>query len=403
MYPESKYRNRFQAVSTNYVTVEEPSARSIASYIFQRRTGMLTRFLWFTAITVTFALAMNARAAELFVSTSGSDSDDGSLLHPWATIQRAALAVKPGATVHVSAGTYLGPIRTTVSGTASARIRFVSDKRWAARVRSIGAETVWRNDGDYVTVEGFDISGDGAYGLQSLASYDQIIGNHVHNIPASGCTGQGGAGILIGNFSAHDSDTIGNIVHDIGNPDVKCFEVHGIYYANRGGKIYNNIAYRNQGWGIHLWHAAREQTIANNLVFRNGAGGVVVGAGDSPGGVTCEGVVVINNIIVDNISKWSYGYAISELGQTGQNTYSNNLIHGNSAYVRIRRGDANGTVNADPRFVNYRPDGSGDYHLKAGSPAIDAGVSSLAPQDDIDNRPRPIGRGWDIGPYEWTP
>jgi hypothetical protein len=290
-----------------------------------------------------------------------------------------------------------------VSGTATTRIRFVSDAQWGARIVSTGgAEAVWRNDGDYVTIEGFDVSGDGAVGIQNLASYDQIIGNHVHDIPAAGCTGTGGAGIYIGNYSDHDSDTIGNIVHDIGNVNIRCFAVHGIYHTNRGGHIYNNIAYRNQAWGIHLWHAARDVVIANNLVYRNGAGGLLIGAGDNPGNVSCEGVTVVNNIIVDNVSQWSYGYAIREAGRTGANFYSNNLIHGNSAYLQLMSGKIRATVDADPQFVNYQPDGRGDYHLKASSPAINAGVSSPAPQDDIEHKPRPAGRGLDIGPYQTT-
>ena len=45
----------------------------------------------------------------------------------------------------------------------------------------------------------------------------------------------------------------------------------------------NNIVYRTSGWGIHLWHAPYHRlTIANNLVFNNANGGIVVGAGDGP-------------------------------------------------------------------------------------------------------------------------
>jgi parallel beta-helix repeat protein len=367
---------------------------------------MTIKSCWLTFFVLSLLIApMSGRSLdERYVSTTGSDRNDGSSKHPWKTIQRAALAARPGMTVHVLPGTYFGPIRTRIDGIATAPIRFVSDTRWEARVRSVGgAEAVWRNDGAYVIIEGFDVSGDGAFGIQNLASHAQIIGNLVHDIPASGCTGTGGAGIYIGDYADHDSDTIGNVVHDIGNPDVMCFGVHGIYHTNRGGRIYNNIAYRNQAWGIHLWHAAREVNIANNLVFQNGAGGLLIGAGDSPGGVICEGVIVVNNIIFDNVSKWSYGYAIREAGRTGVSVYSNNLIFGNSAYLKLAHGKAKATVNADPQFVNYRPDGTGDYHLRANSPAIDTGTSSPAPIDDIAKQPRPAGRGWDIGPHEWAP
>jgi len=56
-----------------------------------------------------------------------------------------------------------------------------------------------------------------------------------------------------------------------------------------------------------------------------------------------------------------------------------------------------GNINADPLFV-----GGGNYHLKAGSPCIDAGTAEGAPTDDIDGDPRPQGAGYDIGSDEYT-
>jgi hypothetical protein len=42
----------------------------------------------------------------------------------------------------------------------------------------------------------------------------------------------------------------------------------------------------------------------------------------------------------------------------------------------------------------------GDYHLQAGSPAIDAGTSAGAPTTDFEGHGRPCGAGVDIGAYE---
>jgi len=55
---------------------------------------------------------------------------------------------------------------------------------------------------------------------------------------------------------------------------------------------------------------------------------------------------------------------------------------------------------ADPLFVRYRRDGSGDYHLARGSPCIDAGTALGAPATDFDGRRRPKGGGYDIGAFE---
>jgi len=54
----------------------------------------------------------------------------------------------------------------------------------------------------------------------------------------------------------------------------------------------------------------------------------------------------------------------------------------------------------DPLLVNP---GAEDYRLRAGSPAIDAIPTSLAPSVDLEGKPRPQGSGADIGPYELVP
>jgi hypothetical protein len=60
-------------------------------------------------------------------------------------------------------------------------------------------------------------------------------------------------------------------------------------------------------------------------------------------------------------------------------------------------------MTVDPGLVNYQPDGSGDYHLRADSPCIETGVPDGAPPFDFDGIPRPQGGHYSIGPYEKQP
>ena len=338
----------------------------------------------------------------LYVATTGSDSNPGSMSSPFKTIQKAASLAKPSTTVHVAAGTYFGNVTSSVNGTATARIRYVSDTKWGAKVIDSGTEFMWTNRGNYTDIVGFDISGPGRVGILNLAGYTLMQGNYVHNLTVSGgCGGGGGAGINNGDYTKSDNDVIGNVVHDIGVPG-KCNTVQGIYSANLRGRVINNIVYRASSWGINLWHAANQVTIANNTVFQNGAGsmggGIFFGTGDS-GGTVMSNTKVLNNIVYNNAAKGIYAYCTGVSGCWGSgNAVINNLVYGNGTSITIPQGtSATGTIAADPQFVNYQANGTGNYRLKSTSPAINKGTASSAPTYDIDFYARPRGVAHDIG------
>jgi len=347
-------------------------------------------------------------AQSYWVATTGDDANDGSFEHPWATIQHAADSVGEGTIVHVLPGSYAECIVSMCAGTEQARIRFLSEERWGALVHCDVSQTAaWDIGGDgYLDVVGFEVTGAVAVGIWNTAtSHVRIIGNHVHDIPATGCDSNGGAGIDTGNYEGSDSDIIGNVVHDVGGDPtaVTCWRVHGIYHSNLRGRVANNLSYRNVGWGIHLWHAADEVTIVNNTVFANGYGGMIIGAGDAPGGVDTDNCWIANNVVFDNgIGPAPGGYGIEEYGNVGpSNRYLNNLVFQNLPDDYNLQGKTpEASVSEDPLFVDYSRDGTGDYRLEPTSPAVNAGQSDRAPSYDIDGGLRPVGEAWDIGAYE---
>jgi len=341
----------------------------------------------------------------LYVSTTGSDSNTGTQAKPYKTITKAASVAKASTTVHVAAGTYNGNVSTKTSGTASGKIRFVSDTKWGAKIVGTGSEAMWTNNGNYVEISGFDITGPGRLGILNYASNTLVSNNHIHNLTLSGgCTGDGGAGVVNATYSSQNGDMIGNVVHDIGKPGA-CNGVQGLYSSNTGGKIMNNVVYRVSSFGIHLWHAASGTTIANNTVFANGTagmgGGIVIGVGDSPGGVLLNNVKVLNNIVYNNPRGGiqQYCYSGSSCIGTG-NVVQNNLVYGSSTNVGMLKGSATGTISGDPKFVSYSPTGTGDYRLQSGSPAVNKGIASGAPATDILGVARPKGGAFDLGAYE---
>ncbi|MCJ7756403.1 MAG: hypothetical protein MUP13_17720, partial [Thermoanaerobaculales bacterium] len=73
-----------------------------------------------------------------------------------------------------------------------------------------------------------------------------------------------------------------------------------------------------------------------------------------------------------------------------------NLIDGTQNYSGAINGDDHQTGN--PLFADAA---GADYHILAGSPAIDSGCSVHAPSDDFDGVTRPQGSGFDIGAFEY--
>lgn len=350
-------------------------------------------------------IGVNSGGSQLYVAPAGSDSNPGTQDYPYQTINRAADAAGPGTVVHVAPGTYPGNVLTRNGGMAGARISFVSDTKWGARIVGSGTGAMWTNDGDYVDISGFDISGPGRLGVLNAASNTLVANNHIHDLAISGgCDGNGGAGVVNADPGGANGDIVGNVVHDIGYPGA-CNGVQGLYSSNTGGKIVNNVVYRVSAFGIHLWHAATDAVIANNTVFANGSagigGGILVGAGDAAGSPQLANTKVVNNIVVDNPHAGIVEYCYPGQDCIGAgNTVANNLVAGSATLLGLRADSAIGTILADPGFVSYDPYGGGDYRLGSGSPAIDAGTADGAPATDILGVARPLGGAVDLGAYE---
>lgn len=346
-----------------------------------------------------------AAANHLYVATTGSDSNPGTLAAPFKTIAKADSRAGAGYVIHVAPGVYnvsapsLGNagIITSKSGTSAARIKYVSDVKWGAKIVVSGTGITWDSRGSYVDIEGFDISGSGRHGILASGAYLSMRNNFIHDLTISGgCNGSGGAAIdtygPVGNVVI-DS----NVVRNIGASMIgRCNTVQGIYIANPNNLVTNNIVSGVAMAGIQQWHGATASTIVNNTTFHN-KDGILLGQGDA--GTTATGSennYVANNLVYDNAA-----YGIIELGKMGgNNRYANNLVASSGSNWRVA-GSVSGSVSANPQFANYRADGTGDYHVLSGSPAIDKGTSAQAPASDFAGVARTRGAAVDIGAYEF--
>jgi hypothetical protein len=345
---------------------------------------------------------------DIFVAPRGSDDvGDGSPYAPYRTILVASRHARPGAIVHVYPGEYDGGFVTTASGAVGKPIRYVSEMKSAARIVppvTSSYDMAWDNRGDHVVVDGFTVDGskvgngiEWRLGIYTTGSNSVVQHSYVHHIAThSACGSKGAAGIEGDSYyGGAEIEILANVVHDIGSRS--CSYAQGVYHTS-SGLVANNVVYRVSGWGIHLWHDIHDVLVANNTVFANETGGILIGGGDY---VWTKGpadrVTVANNIVVDN-----RGEGIAERGQTGShNLFTHNLVYGNGAnWSLLTSAPDAAAISADPRFVGYRPDSVGDYRLAAGSPAVGACDRSYAPEADIGDAPRQGGAECDLGAYQ---
>ncbi|OLD97010.1 MAG: hypothetical protein AUG80_12710 [Candidatus Rokubacteria bacterium 13_1_20CM_4_68_9] len=359
------------------------------------------------ALTVTLPSASN----NYYVAPTGTDANPCTASAPCYTMQRVSQFLAPGDIAHFAAGNYSwSSAQGTVSasGTATARITYISDVKWGAKITGTGPCEITRNLGDYVDIVNFDMTGPCSTGLQQDANYGRVIGNRVHDLPGWG----GYAGILVDccRYIFTGNQVLGNVVDNVG-PFGQTNQIHGIYVAGPNSIIENNIVTRAAAACIHLWHNSTHEIISNNVVANCGGSGIAVSADATI--TTADYVTVDNNIVVMNVASTAYG--IYEWPAVGtHNVFNNNIVYNcPGGCMNLISGTQSGTMTLtaaqfNALFVNYTGDMTGDYHLQSGAVAIDAGTTACAagvttcvPGTDFDGVLRPQGRASDIGAYEW--
>ena len=202
------------------------------------------------------------------------------------------------------------------------------------------------------------------------------------------------------------------------------------------GLIENNIIYENGakgGAGINMDGVA-DTLVRNNLLYGNHASGIAIFQQD--GGVCSQRNRVLNNtILMPADGRWAI-----TLGDAAcvSNQIINNILYSAHSYrgsINLPQATVSGlqsdynivvdrfTVNDGDSVINlaawqalgydahsfivapgalFADPAADDYHLRAGSPAINAGTPRADVAADLDGRARPVGGGYDIGAYEYA-
>ncbi len=385
------------------------------------------------------------QAATYYVATTGNDTtNSGTLAAPFKSIARGSRQMAAGDTLYIRAGTYNESMIhdlygfTFINGTAGAYTRFSAYPgeqvivKPPVRAAQQPNFVVWFSlSAEYIEVSNLVLDGtngeitwdiqdlaypvvkfDGSYATGVMARNNRLIGNELR-FGGSGISG-GGENQIIGNrihhnrvygiYAGFDNGLIeGNIFHDnagyglhlysqdhpvngwvvrnnkfYGNGDnyypkykpyygITKRPLPGVILTRGSNQFYNNLVYNHAHGGVYLWGNADATLVANNTVYGNDDYGIEIEN-------TVDKARIINNILWGNSDPQIHDFGVGTVLQ-------NNLT-------------------ANPNFVNAA---AADFHLLAGSPAINAGVNlySIGVTKDLDNRLRPATGAFERGAYEY--
>jgi hypothetical protein len=308
-------------------------------------------------------------------ANGGSDGNDGSQAHPWATLQHAADVVQAGDTVNVTPGSYVGFMVQT-SGSAGNPIVFnaqpgakiVDTNNHAPNGHTPDGINIENWDAppaiSYVVVQGFTINGDDfptrpRTGIRTACEGDTpadqanhitirnntitncdewgILTGHVDNMLIEGneCAGSKVQhGIYYSNASAHTTIR-GNICHD--NADCG-IHTNGDLSSGGTGIISDvlfeaNIVYNNGASGGSAINSdgVQSSTYRNNLIFGNHASGISLYDIDAAAPATND-FITNNTIVMASDARWCLNIQDASTGATVRN---NILLNDNPSHGAI--------------------------------------------------------------------
>jgi PKD repeat protein len=386
-----------------------------------------------------------------YVSPTGSDSNAGILSKPFRTINHGVSVLLPGDTLRIRGGTYTEALLNNVpSGTSwTAPVTVAAYPGETVTLRPASGPFVVELYGKYqyiifdgLILDAASVSDSGFYldnaGASATANHIRLQNSEVKNAPVQG--------VIVGahnSIASNYNEFINVVSHDNG-PGSSLH--HGFYISSSYTLLDGVEAYGNGGMGIQIYRGggvngvhASYNTVRNSKLHDNGIAGLEIGVGDgnvaysnliwnNPSAIFVEygasNTKLYNNTIYNSTDTNDYAIRIGYSGGASNTIVKNNVVwqtagsesianYGTGTVYSNNLGDkamrnegaGSGTFSNNlvgggynPLFVNAA---AADFHVQAGSAAIDRGTTLTEVISDFDGISRPQGGAYDIGAYEY--
>ena len=297
----------------------------------------------------------SASARTVFVSTSGSDWNDGTRSAPWQTLRYAVAQLRAGDKLYVRGGTYTGSANTIDSQLGAVP----SGTSWQSAITIAGYPS------ETVTIE--PPGGQPAIRLTTTAPaylifQDLIIdminarvpenrggpngiflssGAHHNRFERLEVKNNQGNGIVFSNQNANSpfNEVLNCSIHDNGRyPGVN--QGYGAYVFTSDNLFEGNDIYNNGGYGLHFYNNSGSQQVSRNVIRYNDIHGNGTQGGTNYGIVVAWGT---GNLVHNNQVYGNAGGILIYTNSSDTSVYDN-TIHDNRPLAGIMIQYANGTI-----------------------------------------------------------
>jgi hypothetical protein len=375
----------------------------------------------------------------VYVDTTGSLTGTCTKEAPCKTIQLGVDAASAGRSwVHVAAGTY--PDRVSINGKT---LQIVASGADLTPAQGPGIEV---KGAAIVVIEGIRVKGVAGPGAVSCSDGGSghaptLTLTHVSiemsslGVDADNCALTLRGSTLTGNVSSALSSTGGSVTVIestvsgstqgggifaqngslvVTKTTVSANKNVGIYANNAKVEVSQSRLLGNAGGGATLFTS--DFSFVNTIIAKNGASGGVFGGvliGGNPPSGPLGGKFEFNTVSGNSASTTQSGTGGGLRCQSVSVAlaFENNIVYGNTGATQVTGANCSwaysdvgpdsvsgtGNLNMMPEFVG---DSTNDYHLKPGSPGIDAANPAALLSTDIDGDSRPAGGRSDMGADE---